>query len=90
MSRAQRRAEARAARRAPVVRTARKRVALSFVTGVLMGLALPIALLLTGCGEPYPERMSEDDRYVLCIENGGSWVDDAWGTSCLKAEGSEK
>lgn len=59
--------------------------------GALTVLALLAGgFMLTGCGEPYPEQMSEDDRYVFCIEHGGSWVEDAWGRSCHKAERSEK
>lgn len=49
MNRAERRAAYRAARTAPVERTLRKRAALSFITGLLVGLAMPIALLLAGC-----------------------------------------
>ena len=49
MNAAETRAAYRAARRAPVERSPRKRAGLSFVVGVLVGLALPIALMLAGC-----------------------------------------
>lgn len=57
------------------------------VGGVALAAVFILAVGLTGCGEPYPERMSEDERYVLCVENGGSWATGAWGEeSCTIPE----
>ncbi|QAB17114.1 hypothetical protein Leucomu_03535 [Leucobacter muris] len=87
MSRRDRRAEARAARQRPVERTPRKRATLSFVTGLLLGLALPIALLLAGCANSgyasgstvnHIEVDLPDGRVVTCVAVGGSSVDCDW------------
>ena len=44
------------------------------------------AVGLTGCDDR-PARMTEDERYVACVDNGGSWIEDndAWShsSSCV-------
>lgn len=39
------------------------------------------ALTLTGCADE--EYLTYSERYTMCVENGGSWVEDAWGDSCI-------
>ena len=74
MSRHARRDAARAVRQRPVERTPRKRATLAFITGVLVGLALPIALLLTGCsateghGEPVVSSSASSRLHEAIIE----------------------
>ena len=59
---------------------------------VVLGI---VAVGVTGCGDP--NALTESERYELCLDNGGSWVEDAWGESCIMpdvnledAEGAEQ
>ena len=36
-------------------------------------LVVVIFMLLTGCGAPDPGEMTDDERYRLCVEKGGSF-----------------
>lgn len=41
-------------------------------------LALSALVFTTGCEPTDPDR-----RYDKCVESGGSWIEDAWGQSCV-------
>lgn len=40
-----------------------------------------VLALVTGCEPSDPDR-----RYNKCVESGGSWLEDAWGQSCVMPE----
>lgn len=44
-------------------------------------------LSLTACGEESDSereyRQDQNRRYQICVENGGSWIRDGWGSSCI-------
>ena len=54
------------------------------------------AVGLTGCDDETSQHMTNDEKYVACLENGGSWIEDndAWShsSSCVMPdyEGEEK
>ena len=52
-------------------------------------LVVVIFMLLTGCGAPDPNGMTDDERYRLCVEKGGSFKKEGTNYSCDLPERSE-
>ena len=57
--------------------------------GVALAAVFVLAVGLAGCHEREPDapHLTDSERYVLCVENGGSWKAGAWGEeSCTIPE----